>query len=130
MKKKIILITSLVIIVSAVSLYFYMYKAHRDIASEKAEFALSVQQLQDDYAKSDTLFNKKYMDKTIEIYGKITTVDSAENGIVLDEKLSVTFNDSTKKDVAIGKSIKIKGRLLTYDDILEEFKMDQASIIK
>ena len=130
MKKKIILIAVLIIAVSAVSLYFYMYKAHRDIASEKADYAVSVKQLQDDYTKSDTLFNQKYMDKTIEVYGKITGVDSAENGIVLDEKLSVTFNDSTKKEVTVGKSIKIKGRLLTYDDILEEFRMDQASIIK
>ena len=130
MKKKIILIALFVIAVAAVSAYFYMYKDHRDIASEKADYAVSVKQLQGDYAKSDTLFNKKYMDKTIEVYGKITTVDAAENGIVLDEKLSVTFNDSAKKDVAVGKSIKIKGRLLTYDDILEEFRMDQASIIK
>ena len=130
MKKKIILITVLIIAVSAFGLYFYMYKAHRDIASEEADYALSVKQLQEDYAKSDSLFNKKYMDKTIEIYGKITSVDAAENGIVLDQKLSVTFNDSTKKEVVVGKSVKIKGRLLTYDDILEEFRMDQASIIK
>ncbi|MGK4567423.1 OB-fold protein [Flavobacterium sp. 3HN19-14] len=130
MKKKIILIAVFVIAVAA-SVYLYaMYKPHRDITAETADFTVSVKQLQEEYAKNDTMFNKKYMDKTIEVKGVVSTIDDAENGIVIDEKLSVTFNDSTKKEIAVGKSIKIKGRLLTYDDILEEFKMDQASVIK
>ena len=128
--KKIILFVLAFIVIFVIGLYFYMYQGHRDISTENADFAVTVKVLQSDYIKSDTMFTKKYADKTIEVYGKITAVDAAENGIVLDEKLSVTFNDSTAKDIAVGKSIKVKGRLLNYDDLLEEFRMDQAVISK
>ncbi len=129
MKKK-LLVLVVVIAIAAVGVYFYTYKGHRDITTEKASFSLSVKDLQQEFLQNDSLANSKYLDNTIEVYGKISSLDLESNGIVLDEKLFATFKDSTSKKLTQGAALKIKGRFIGYDDLLEEFKMDQVSIIE
>jgi putative nucleic acid binding protein len=128
--KKIILIVVVILAIAATGLYFYMYKDHRDIASEDAAYSTTVAQLQKDFSENDSISNKKYLDKTIEVYGKITNSDSAAHSIMVDEKLSARLKDSTAGGFEVGKTIKIKGRFVGYDDLLEEFQLDQATISK
>ncbi len=129
MKKKALIIIS-ILLVSGFVIYKYAYKAHRDIATEKADFSITVQNLQDEFTNNDSLSNIKYADKTIEIYGKITTIDLATKSIVIDDKLFAISSEKITKPLLLQQEIKIKGRLLGYDDLLEEFRMDQMSIIE
>jgi Flp pilus assembly protein TadG len=129
MKKKILLF-GLVLGSVAVSVYFYAYKNHRNIATEKADFSLTISNLQADFTQNDSIANAKYLDNTIEIYGKISNIDIESNGIVVDDKLFATFNSVVSKKFIIGQPIKLKGRFLGYDDLLEEFKMDQVTIVE
>lgn len=128
MKKK-LLIFGFFSIVCLFFLYNYVYKSHRDISSEKESFAISVIDLKNDFEKNDSLANTKYLDKTIIIYGKISNVDLVNNLLTIDTSLSAIIKE---KNVAlkINDSIKLKGRFIGYDDLLEEFKMDECSIIK
>lgn len=126
--KKIIGFIVVIIVVIGIGLYFYMYKGHRDIASENADYTLSLVQLQKEFAQNDSLCIKKYQDHTIQIYGKTTSIDSSGHTIVIDEKISAEFQDSILPKLTLQKPIKIKARFLGYDDLLEEFKFDQASI--
>lgn len=126
MKKKIIVIV-LVIILACVGLYFYAYKGHRDIATENADFELTVSGLSKEFSENDSLANSKYADRTIQIYGKVTHVDLPSHTIIIDEKLSVVFTDSVLPKINTEDAIKIKGRFVGYDDLLEEFKVDQAT---
>ena len=126
--KKIILIVVLLIAVIGTGLYFYMYQDHRDIATEDASFSLTVKDLQTEFGANDSLANKKYLDRTIEVYGKISSLDVASNAVVIDEKLSAIFKAKISKELAVGASIKIKGRFIGYDDLLEEFKVDQVTV--
>ncbi|AWI25762.1 OB-fold protein [Flavobacterium pallidum] len=128
--KKIILTIFVVVAVAAVGLYFYMYKDHRDITAEDAAYTVKVAELQKEFSGNDSISNKKYLDKTIEVYGKITSTDLAAHSIMLDEKLSARLKDSTATGFEVGKSIKIKGRFVGYDDLLEEFQLDQATVSK
>ncbi|OYU80581.1 MAG: hypothetical protein CFE23_08870 [Flavobacterium sp. BFFFF1] len=128
MKKK-LLIGLLILGVIAYGGYRYMYHGHRDIASEAAGFSVSVAELQQEFSKNPESSNKKYLDKTIEVYGNITEGDLSDHTLIVDEKLSATLMDSTQTNsLEVGKQIKIKGRFLGYDDLLEEFKLDQAAI--
>ena len=129
MKKIIIVLVSL-FVVAAVALYFYTYKGHRDIASEDADFTVTLSKLQSEFQSNDSLFNAKYADKTIEIYGKVTALDLKNNAFMLDEKIVVSFLDSTQHSIQTSDSIVAKGRYVGYDDLLEEFKIDQASVVK
>lgn len=128
MKKIIIIIV--VLVVAAVAIYFYTYQSHRDIASEEANYSLTLSQIQNDFKANDSLFNAKYADKTIEIYGKITAIDLTNNSFMLDEKIAVSFQANNPPNIKISDSAYVKGRYVGYDDLLEEFKVDQAIIVK
>lgn len=126
--KKIILIVLVVLLAIASGLYFYMYKNHRDIASEEASFSIAVKDLESEFIQNDSLANKKYLDKTIEVYGKITSMDAKTKIIVLDDKMEGTSQQSISQGLTVEKQVKMKGRFIGYDDLLGEFKMDQVTI--
>lgn len=128
MKKK-LLIVCFFVIITAVLIYNYVYKSHRDISNEKESFAISVIDLKNDYRKNDSLANAKYLDKTIVIYGKITSLDLANRLLSVDTSLSAIMKESGVS-INLNDSIKLKGRFIGYDDLLEEFKMDECSVIR
>ena len=126
MKRKIIIFFT-VLVIASVALYFYAYKGHRNIASEGADFELTVATLSKEFSQNDSIANSRYADKTIQIYGKISSIDLPSHTIVIDQKLSVVFNDSVLPKMNLQEPVKIKGRFVGYDDLLEEFKIDQAT---
>lgn len=128
MKKKLLIVCFFVIII-AFLVYNYVYKSHRDISNEKESFAISVIDLKNDYRKNDSLANAKYLDKTIVIYGKITSLDLANRLLSVDTSLSAILKESGVS-LNLNDSIKLKGRFIGYDDLLEEFKMDECSVIR
>ncbi len=107
-----------------------MYKDHRDIATESADFTLTVSSLQSEFVTNDSLATTKYQDKTIQIAGKITNVDAESKSVVIDEKLFATFLEAVPNTISVGKQVTIKGRFLGYDDLVEEFKMDQTVVVE
>lgn len=129
MKKGIIIVFS-VAIVAAIGLYFYTYQGHRDIGSENSDYKLRLSELQTEFKANDSLFNAKYADKTIEIYGKITALDLGNKSFMLEEKIEVNLMDAIPNTIKISDTIAIKGRYVGFDDLLEEFKIDQAIIVK
>ena len=129
MRKKII-IGVIVLLVLIFGAYNYIYKSHRDISSEEANYTVTVSSLNIEFKQSDSLTLIKYRDKTINLSGKITNIDIANKSIVIDEKMNAIFIDSIPKTIALNQAIRVKGRFIDYDDLLEEFKMDQVSILK
>jgi hypothetical protein len=128
MKRKIILIV-LILSSSLFFLYRYIYKGHRDIASEKEMFSLLVQDLKNEFQKSDSLANSKYLDKTIAIKGKITSIDSINNSIILDSTVAAIGKDLLKTN-KVNDLVIIKGRFIGYDELFDEFKMDNCTLIQ
>jgi len=127
MKKKITIVL-VIAFIFGIGIYLYMYKQHRDISSENADYSLTVHTLQTQFTENGEKANKMYADKTIEVNGKITAIDLPSHAIIVDEKLSAIFKDSVLPKLTAGKAIKIKGRFVGYDDLLEEFKMDEAAL--
>lgn len=128
MKKKIVLFC-IVFIIGAFLLYQYIYKDHRDISTEKASFAISVLDLKKEYNENDSLANVKYLDKTIQIYGSITNIDLSNKMVTIDSSLT-TIIKGENASLKVDDKLKIKGRFIGYDDLLEEFKMDECTIIE
>ena len=129
MKKK-ILIGLILLAVLAFGVYKYMYKSHRDISSEEANYSVTVSSLNEEFKQSDSVTLVKYRDKTINLKGKITSIDVINKSIVIDEKMNAIFMDSIPKNILLNQNINVKGRFIDYDDLLEEFKMDQVTIAK
>jgi hypothetical protein len=76
------------------------------------------------------LANATYVDKTILVSGLVSSIDKINKAMTLNEKLFLTFNSTDGLDIQPQKLVKIKGRFVGYDDLMEELKMDQCILIK
>ena len=126
--KKIILgLIALIAIIAMIS-YNYIYKDHRDIKSEKAAYTVKAASFIKEFQLNEAEATTKYLNKTIEIEGTLSSID--ENSVVLEELIFFALNKNetpptTDKLAAI---IRIKARCIGYDNLLEEIKLDQATI--
>lgn len=127
MNKK-ILLGILILLITAIAIYRYTYQDHRNISREKATYILTIAVLEKEFTTNDSLASAKYQDQTIALSAHVTEVDFENKAVILNHKLYAVF-DSLPKNIVSGKSIKIKGRFLGYDELIGEFKMDQSSII-
>lgn len=130
MKKKLLVFVLVIAAVVSAIVYFYVYKEHRNIATETADYTITVADLQKEFMANDSIAYQKYQDKTVQIAGKISSTDAANKTIIMDDKLFATFLEKLPVDLVSGKQITIKGRFLGYDDLVEEFKMDQAAAVE
>ena len=128
MKKKIVITLAITVLFLLLG-YNYLYKSHRNLEEETALFSLTTSKLISDFSENETLANQNYLDKTIQIKGILTSFNQEENSITVDEKLfGLLLNQNS--GFSINDSIEFKGRFLGYDELLEEVKMDQITIIK
>lgn len=126
MKKIIFLVLFFLVLVGG---YFYIYKEHRDIATEEVSYDIAVPALFLEYQSNESAANAKYLDKTIVVSGKVSSLNKETQSMVLDEKLFATFLDKIPNTIEPNSQIKVKGRLIGYDSLLEEIKMDQCIIL-
>jgi len=129
MKKKVFYLL-LFLIVAVFAVYQYLYKSHRNIAAEEANFTTTATEVFNAYTESYSLANAKYLDKTIMIRGKITNLDYSGKIITVDEKLAARFAVNLSDQLKLQDSIVIKGRLIGFDDLLGEIQLDQCIVIE
>ncbi len=123
-KRVIILISSIILVVIA---YSYVFKSHRDIETEKPEFNLQAEALANQFKDNAVQSETKYLNKTLEISGNITEIK--ETYLVLNQHIFCQFSTPIPKIHDSITVINIKGRCIGYDDLLEEIKLDQCTII-
>ncbi|WP_418263130.1 OB-fold protein [Flavobacterium faecale] len=128
MKKYIIIIG--ILILTMVGGYFYIYKVHRNIENEKEVYNGQVENIFMAYQENEIDANLKYLDKTIVVTGFISSFDEVTKTVVIEHQLHAVFIDSLPDGLKIGEPIEIKGRLIGFDSLLEELKMDQSVVIK
>ena len=126
--KIVISIVFLSLLVGSV-IYFYAYKEHRNISSEKPDYELKAEQLIKEFDSNIEIANQKYVDRTIISYGKITSLDLNNRMIVVDEKIVIEFSISIPKQLKIGDFLKFKGRFVGFDELFQELKIDQATVL-
>lgn len=125
MKKRSFIILLLLGVI-AVGLYKYIYKNHRDIASEASAFIVSSHQLSTEFIQDAITAETKYLNKTIEITGVISDVE--QHSLTLNDKVFCQFAEQLSA-IKTDEYLKIKGRVIGYDDLLEQVKLDQCHII-
>lgn len=125
---KILGLLAVILIVSFLSMRYYAYNAgKRDIQSEETAFAVSSKVIVTDFTSNTTASNKKYLEKPIAVSGTITSVN--DNEVILDNSVNCNFltaSNSLKKD----QKVIIKGRVVGYDDLLGEVRLDQCNLSK
>jgi hypothetical protein len=130
-KKKIFQKTLLVVAIIGIGSYFgynyLIYGGERDIANESVDFEISSKEILTEFTTDIEASNSKYLEKVVAITGKVTsisgkevTIDHAIIGSLLTPNENIITNETTT----------IKGRVVGYDDLLAELKLDKSLIIK
>lgn len=125
MKKGVFVIISILVI--GLITYKYIYKEHRDIQIEAPFFRVEANEIMDEFSVGFKLTFEKYFDKTIQITGKLTAVN--KTNLELNSNIVCYLNSPINLENSIGDIVTIKGRCIGFDDLLEELKLDQCSIV-
>ncbi len=114
----------LIAIVGFSSVYYVFNGGARDLASEETAFSVTSQSILAEFAQNPQ--NKKYLDKAVAISGTVTAVSPTE--VTLDGSIicGLSVADST---IQKHQKIIVKGRVVGFDDLMGELKLDQSCCI-
>jgi hypothetical protein len=112
---------------AAIVIYYQFNKPHRNFSKESASFSFSAVELVKSYQNDQSLSDSLYDDQVIAVTGEI--LELTDKSILLSPGVYLKL-DSTQnfESLVLGQEITLVGRVLIYDDIFEEVKMDNARI--
>tara|TARA_R110001583_G_scaffold412_4_gene3860 strand:- start:2372 stop:2776 length:405 start_codon:yes stop_codon:yes gene_type:complete len=122
-----IFLSILLIIIIGLLTYNYVYKKQRNIKNESPSFVINAIDLINEFALDLDNSSKKYLDKTLQITGIVTLVENSS--IEINKKITCYFNDTIARHHLQNKKITLKGRCIGFDELLEEIKIDQCTLI-
>jgi len=126
MKKIAIALLVLVLLITGGYYYMTHYYGVKDYSSADAEYTLTNDAVKSEFVANETSATTKYANKAILISGTVTENTGATiNFAGVSCKMSAPDNS-----VKVGDNIKIKGRLVGYDSLIEEVQLDQCSVAK
>lgn len=127
-RKKTALIIAILFIAISAGIYFYygyLFKEARNIASETPDFSISAKKLLQDYNSNPKKADSLYLNKTIEITGKVTK--ETDSVISLENAVFCLFKEKLKNKM-IDNQITVKGKCIGYDELFLEVKIDQCTV--
>nr|WP_315196713.1 hypothetical protein [uncultured Flavobacterium sp.] len=130
MSKKGIIIILIVVAIVLTGFFAYNYVMHggaRNLENEETNFTVSSSSIISEFTTNIESANKKYLEKAVAIEGKITA--SNGNEIILDENIICNFK-KTDSSIKNGQIVTVKGRIVGYDDLMGELKLDQCFVTK
>ncbi|WP_310560595.1 OB-fold protein [Flavobacterium sp.] len=123
-KKKIIAVAIVVIGIAGFAGYNYvMHGGARNLSNEDASYTVSSKSITTEFSSNVDVANKKYLEKAIVIKGTVTKITG--NEIIIDNMIICNLKEldpSIQKD----QTITLKGRVVGYDDLMGEIKLDQC----
>ena len=126
MRKKIAIVSIVLSLIGFSSYYYVVYGGTRDLSTEETAFSVTATAITSEFTNNLERSNKKYLEKPIVISGRITAV--TENQIILDNTVICAL-EKQETTIKNNQTIRIKGRVVGYDDLMEEVKIDQCFII-
>ena len=122
---KIIGILFVAVLLVGFSVYNYVfYGGARDLASEEVAYSVTSKNITAEFAANILAATTKYSDKAIAVSGIVTAV--TDSIVTIDNTIICNFKipDTNIKNE---QAITIKGRLVGFDDLMGELKLDQCS---
>lgn len=106
--------------------YKYLNKPHRNVLESKVDIALNAVEILTDFQNNSSQANQKYLNKIIVVSGEVINQES--DNVTIDPGVTCYFLVSN--DEELFGELKIKGRCIGYDELLEVVKLDQCTLIK
>ena len=130
MSKKVKIIGIILVLALLIGFSVFNYVFHggaRDLATEEVAFTVTSKNISAEFAANVAGATKKYSDKAIAVSGIVTAV--SDSIVTIDNTIICNFKtpDTTIKNA---QAITVKGRLVGFDDLMGELKLDQCTINK
>lgn len=126
-KSKFLIGLVLIITISAYIGYQYAYAPHTPITDMEVAFEGNANDFLQKIKEQPESWTQG--EKVIKLTGVITATD--EKGISINESIYFQLAEGTStSDLLETQKIQIMGRIIGYDDLLEELKLDKAIIVK
>lgn len=129
-RKRLQWIVAIALLLLCGAAYLYngvLYKEARNIQKEEAAHRLAAAKLLDEYKRDLSASDLSYLNKTIEVSGKVTQV--SDSLLTLDSGITCSLNEKIGKTIK-GSQITLKGRCIGFDELMEEVKLDQCTLIR
>ena len=123
-KGKLLIALILVIGLGSFVAYKIIYKPHTKTEDVKAMYSGKAQE----FISLVSTDAQKYQSNIIELEGTLTALDTSS--LTLNQQIFCQFEAASKMNLALNSSIKIKGRFVGYDDLLEEIKLDNCIVLQ
>lgn len=126
MNKRVLIISLSVLLILLVAAVGYNYVLHggaRNLSNEDTAFSITSKVIIDEFSTQTDASTKKYLDKAIAISGIITSISEKE--VILDNSIICILKD-LDASLKVNQTITLKGRLVGYDDLMGEIKLDQC----
>ncbi|URC12347.1 OB-fold putative lipoprotein [Flavobacterium sp. B183] len=127
-RKRIAFAIAASLVLISTGLYFYygfLFKEARNIESEIPEFSITTTKLLDDYNSNTEKADSLYLNKTIEITGKVTK--ETDSVVILENNIFCLFTKKAK-DKLLNNKVTVKGKCIGFDELFQELKLDQCTI--
>ena len=119
------IIRSIIPIIALFAFLYYTKSFQTDFVSEKPVLNTDAASLfwRFQINEADDLINR-----IVQVNGKVTGFDSTL--LILNNSIICYPENNKKIEVEIGTIIKIKGRCISYDDLLQELRLDHVILIQ
>jgi hypothetical protein len=129
--KRLLTIGAILLVVGLVGVWYIFTEKFDDTTKQKADFTVNAMDFIKEFQTSDSLANKKYIEKIISIKGRLSEIENADTTINVKMIDSLTGayiifafqkqNTTDTKLLNVGDSIAIKGSCSggVYSEILE-----------
>lgn len=129
-RKRITIVIVVLLLLISGGIYFYygfLFKEARNIESEMPDLSITAIKLIKDYNSNPVKADALYLNKTIEITGKVTK--ETDSVIIVENTVFCLFTQRVK-DELVNKRVTVKGKCIGYDELFQEVKLDQCTINK
>ncbi len=125
--KKIILFLIFLSVFGFLGYKYLMTSGERNLDSEKTKFVVTSKSILSEFSSNIELANKKYLEKAVAISGVVTSVKNHE--VIIDNIIICNLAE-IDKTIKADQNVSIKGRIVGFDDLMGELKMDKCILNK
>jgi hypothetical protein len=124
---KIATILAVILVLCFFSYDYVMTGGARDLTKEEPEFMVTSNDISAEFTANVAVATKKYSDKAIAITGIVTATSGKE--VILGHSIICNMQE-VDPTIQKNQKVTLKGRVVGYDDLMGEIKLDQCLVIK
>lgn len=121
--KKVLPILLIIILIAGAVYWYVFHKPHRDLQNEDTAYSLNAPTLVQEFSANQAMADSLYVDQLIALRGVISELE--DRALILAPGVYCSLDSTaTMPSLKVGDSVALRGRVLSYDELFEEVKMD------